>query len=412
MKILYISQYYPPVIAAGARRAYSHIKYLKNKKDVEFTVLSELPTYPTGKLAKGFKSKLIDCRFENGTKIIRVWTVPASRKGLFSRILQYLSFPITAFYAATQFNEKPDIIVLSSPPPLGSVAAIILAKLFRCKFVFDIRDVWPEAGYEIGQISKPIKFLSEIWAKFTYTYTDAFICVSKGIASETRKRNKKNKPIYIIPNGVDLEIFRPLNDEKLRKLYREKLGIYDRTAFIFAGAIGLTGNIENIINASKYIDENKSVIILIGEGIQKEKIIELVNIHHLNNVVKIFDSVEPEVLVKIYNACDVGLANLQPGNFWHWAVPTKIFDYWACGLPVISATIGDSKKIVELSMAGISVEPGNPKQLAEIINLLTNNTQLLKELSLNSRPFVEKNYSRKKLAISFYNIVKQYIYPK
>ncbi|MBK5285216.1 MAG: glycosyltransferase WbuB, partial [Bacteroidia bacterium] len=142
MKILFLTDNFPPEVNAPANRTYEHCREWV-KKGAEVTVITCFPNFPIGKIYEGYRNKFFNCEVIEGIKVIRVWTYITANKGIVRRSLDYFSFGIASFFFG--LFKRCDVIVATSPQFFTAVSAGLLSLLRGKKFVFEVRDLWPES---------------------------------------------------------------------------------------------------------------------------------------------------------------------------------------------------------------------------------------------------------------------------
>mgnify|MGYP001558453135 CR=1 FL=1 len=155
MKILILSQHYWPEIGAASNRITYFARFFAAKGNA-VTVIAPAPNYPEGKLYKGWKNKFFNKTEDEGVEIVRTW-MWLNRGGSFMpRLLHYASFMKTSFFAAL-IAGKPDILIVSSPPLFIGLTGVLLSKIWRVPFVFDVRDIWPESASLVERLHNTTK---------------------------------------------------------------------------------------------------------------------------------------------------------------------------------------------------------------------------------------------------------------
>ena len=142
MKILFLTDNFPPEVNAPASRTFEHCREWV-KLGAEVTVITCFPNFPAGKIYSGYKHRLFQREIIDGIKVIRLWTYVAANKGIVRRSLDYLSFGIISFFVG--LFSKCNVIVATSPQFFTAVSAAAISFLKRKKFVFEVRDLWPES---------------------------------------------------------------------------------------------------------------------------------------------------------------------------------------------------------------------------------------------------------------------------
>jgi len=154
-----------------------------------------------------------------GIKILRVITYLSANKGFLKRTINYLSYMLSALIFSL-FVKKVDIVVSTSPQFFCGMGGLLVARLKRCPWVLEIRDLWPESIISVGALNnrQVIKFLEKL-ANFLYKKANHIIVLTNSFKNHIKNKGISEKLISVIPNGADLERFNPL--PKKNKLLNE-----------------------------------------------------------------------------------------------------------------------------------------------------------------------------------------------
>ena len=410
MKILFVTQYFPPEIGAGAIRVHEMCKeWVAQGHDI--TVLTGFPNYPTGNVPREYKRKiwkLIHIENIDGIRIIHTWLYPTDYRGALVRILNYLSFLISASFTG-MFVHKPDIVLATSPPLLVGLAGYWISFIKRVPFIFDVRDLWPESlviADEINQRNLVFNCLKHL-SKFLYRHSAKVVVVTDGFKKELIDHyNLHGDRIAIIKNGVDLTFFKPnSNNGKTKK----DLGFDQKFVVSYFGSIGISHGVENILACAKCLLDHREILFLIvGEGARKHVCLKLKEDDKLDNV-QIWDNQPREKIPELINASNVFLVSHINAPVFNTFIPSKMFEGMACEIPLLAAVAGDAAEIVNASKAGIVVERENPKDMADAIIRLYENQSYCDELGSNGLEFVRTNFSRQQLANHYLEIIQNTI---
>lgn len=153
MKLLFLTDNFPPEVNAPASRTYAHCKEWVNN-GVDVTVITCAPNFPQGKVYKGYKNKLYQTENMDGIKVIRVWTYITGNEGFIKRTLDYISFSVFAFGAG--LFQKFDLIVATSPQFFTALCGRTLSFWKRRPWVMEVRDLWPESIKTVGVDRKSV----------------------------------------------------------------------------------------------------------------------------------------------------------------------------------------------------------------------------------------------------------------
>jgi glycosyltransferase involved in cell wall biosynthesis len=389
MRILYLTQYYPPEIGAGASRAYEMSMSLAGFGH-SVTVLTEFPSYSSGAIPPKYRGKLFVVERVKGVTVVRVWTYPTDRASMLERLLNYVSFMLMSIVYGLRLGEF-DLIYATTPTPFTGLSAFLISFVKRVKFVYEVRDLWPEYAVELGVLKNPLAVKVGMGiGQFCYSRARLLIPVTQGICSDLVQRGFGQKAV-VVRNGVNTELFRRGSD------LRERLGLEGKFVAVFAGVLGITGAVESLLESARILSgrgHDDICFLFVGGGIRKQRLVQKSKEYGLNNVV--FLEPQPEDRLPFYlNSADVGIATLRDARFARGAIPTKMLTYMACELPVILGIQGEAEEIIRDAQAGIAVEPENPEQLSTAILKLYSDKQLATEMGKRGRAFVVERFSRK-----------------
>ena len=401
MKILLITEYFPPEIGAGSTRAYDHCSQWV-KKGHNVTVITGFPDYPDGIIPQKYKGYKFLIEDIGGIRVIRTYTFPAPNKGFFRRVISFLSFMISSIVQGTTASKKQEILIATSPPFLVGVSGYIISKFKNIPFVFEVRDLWPESAIQLGELKNKfvIKFLQKI-ELYLYHSAKLIVPVAESTINVILKKGIDEKKIVVIKNGVDLEtIPRQLSNksENTKKF-----------VVTYIGTIGLSHALDKVVESAELLKNEDSILFqIIGEGAEKENLSKLIGKLSLNNV-KLINKIEREQLTEYYSKADILLVTLRKLDIFRKVIPSKLFEIMAFGKPILISVDGEARFIVEKARAGLFVQPENPEDLRDKILYLKNHPDLLKEFGKNGRIFVEKNFDRSKLAQKYELILSSII---
>src|SRR5580692_8918034 len=286
MKILYVSQYFPPEMGAPAARADELSRHwVRMGHDV--TVLTGFPNHPTGVVPPEWRSRFRRVRYTeivDGVAVARTWLWPLPNRKAHERIRSYASFCISSALRGLSLS-KPDVVIGTSPQLLVALSAWWLARWKRVPFVFEVRDLWPESLAAVGAgdgNSMLHRTLAKI-AGFLYRNCDRLVVVTPAFEDHLIKywdlpRNK----ISVIENGVETDLFTPVLKTDLRKRWDAE----KKFVVSYIGTMGMAHGLETVITAAaKLRDTNPEILfLLVGEGAEKERIVALAKERSLNNL--------------------------------------------------------------------------------------------------------------------------------
>jgi glycosyltransferase involved in cell wall biosynthesis len=397
MKILYLSQYFPPEVGATQARAYDMATGLI-RAGHQVTVLTEVPNHPEGIIRPEYRGRLFAREILDDIDVIRVWVKTSSVKSISTRLLFYLSYMVSATLAGLILVRGDyDLLYATSPPLFVGGTALALSTLRRLPLVFEVRDLWPESAVALGELHSR-RFIR--WATWLeercYRRARRVVVVTQGIRARLIKRGFPSEKLAFIPNGSDTERFIPQPETALA--LRRQLDLEGRFLVIYAGIHGIAQGLETVLEAAHRMSDSPQIhFLLVGDGPAKSHLLQLKDKLQLTNVTMLQG--QPREIIPVYlSAADVALVPLRKLELFKGALPSKMLDAWACGVPVILGVEGEAREVMEKAQAGIYVEPENPFLLSAAILRLKDNPALRKEYGKNGRDFVIRNYDRRRLA--------------
>ncbi len=388
MSIIFISDNFPPEINAPATRTFEHLSFW-SKSGTSVKVITCFPNFPIGKIYPGYKNKLFSSEIINNIEVFRVWSFIAPNKGVFKRILDYLSFFFTSFIAGLFI--KGDLLIATSPQFFTTFSAFLLSKIKRVPWVFEIRDLWPESIVAVGAIKN--KFIISILEKielYLYHDCDKIIVVTKSFKNHLIERGVSSKKIQYIPNGVIKDNLKP--DKKNSKL-KNQLNIRDQKVFGYVGTHGMAHKLDFIVNQSTFFPNY--TFLFIGEGSEKNKLIKLAKSINATNCI-FFDSVPKDKIREYLSIIDYAIINLKKSDTFKSVIPSKIFESAAMDIPILLGVQGESQSLIEKYNAGECFIPEDSKSFSYALKkILKNNySKGSRELALD---FDRKKLSHKML---------------
>jgi glycosyltransferase involved in cell wall biosynthesis len=398
MKILFLTDNFPPEVNAPATRTYEHCREWV-KQGAEVTVITCAPNFPQGKVYDGYKNKLYQTEMVDGIKVIRVWSYIVANKGFIKRTLDFISFSVTAFLAG--LFVKTDLIIATSPQFFTALAGRVLSRWKRRPWIMEVRDLWPESIKTVGAMNDNLFIKYFEWQEMRcYRSAQKIVVVTDSFKKTLVGRGIDSEKIFVVKNGVDKSVFNPVSkDEELVK----KLGLEGKTVVGYIGTHGMAHKLDFIIQCAKNMEgKNNYHFILMGNGAEKENLKKLHAELGCQNVTML-DSV-PKAEVKRYiSVLDISLINLKKSDLFTTVIPSKIFENAAMAIPILMGVEGEAQEIVESYGAGVCFEPENEKDLNEKLEMLANVDfyNVCKEGCLK----LADDFDRKNLALKMYNII-------
>jgi colanic acid biosynthesis glycosyl transferase WcaI len=391
MRILFMAQCYAPEDVSAAVLITELATDLV-KRGHHVTVVTGAPNYPRGRVFKGYRNGLYKVETLDKVRVVRTWSYISPSKKFWPRLFHYGTYSATAFYGGL-FAGRPDVIVSYSPPlPLG-LSAWLLSRIFRVPWVLQLEDLYPDAAVAAGVMTnrKVINFFLSM-EKFLYHKAEHISVISKNFRQVLLKKGIRNSKIKTIPVWADPDEIYPMQKQNA---FRREHGLEDKFVVMYAGNIGLTSCLEDVLDAAEILRDQKDIqFVMVGEGVKKESLETEVCAKQLTNV--LFLPFQPrEIFSEMLAAADLSLVTLNSSAAFS-SLPSKIFNVMASARPLLAITPPGCEimQIVEESDCGWNVPPQSPEKLAEVILELKKREDRLVQMGQNGRACLEKNYSR------------------
>jgi len=339
-----------------------------------------------------------------GINVVVVGTKYSNKQSYLRRITSFLSFCLLSIYAGLR-TKGVDVIYASSTPLTVGIPAMVIKWAKHIPFVFEVRDQWPEIPIELGIITNRILIKILLWLEKTiYRNCSSIIALSPGQADGIRavltpdSRNRgltEEKPITVIPNSCDIDMFRPDIDGST---IRQRMGWEDKLVLLHTGAMGKVNGLDFVINAAERLKDHSNIMfVLIGDGNQKAFLESRVKKLGLTNV-EILSSVPKRELSDLYAAAGIGLVII--GNFpiIEHNSANKYFDSLSAGKPVLLNYSGWQRKILEDNEAGFGCDLCNLDQFVEKVLHLNSHRQQIEQMGQNARRVAVEKFNRDQLA--------------
>jgi len=400
MKLLFLTDNFPPESNAPASRTYEHCKEWI-QLGMEVTVITCVPNFPYGKTYEGYKNKLYQTEIIDGIKVVRVWTYMTENKGVVKRIFDYMSYAIGAFIAGLFI--KTDLIVATSPQLFTTLGGCALAKVKRKPWIFELRDLWPEGIKDHGAIKKDylLNFLTKM-ELCLYKKATHIVTVTDGLKENLSSRGIDANKIDTVTNGANMELFNPR--EKDMNLLNS-LGLKDKFIIGYIGTHGMAQGLEFIIDSIQNLEDKNIHFLFVGTGAKKEATVKLVKKLSLDNVT-FLDPVKKNEVSRYISIIDVALIPLTKTVIHASLIPSKIFESSAMKKPMLLGVEGEAQQIIEKYNAGVTFEPENKKEFLEALHKISSDIQLYKELEEGCTELANA-FDRKNLANKMFNILEK-----
>jgi colanic acid biosynthesis glycosyl transferase WcaI len=378
----------------------------------EVTVLTGFPNHPTGVVPREYRYKMwrpLLREKPDGVNVVRTWLLPFPNRKAYERMLNYSSFCISSALAGLCLSSS-DVVIASSPQLLVGLSGWWLARCKGSRFVFEVRDLWPESLTAVGMGDRGSilhRSLSRI-AGFLYRNSDHIVVVTRAFKDYLVEHwHVAPGKISVVENGVETNVFSPQSEPTA---LREKLGLGGKFVVSYIGTIGMAHGLETVIEAAALLQNSSPEVsfLIVGEGAEKERIHSLAASRKLSNVV--FVGQQPREAIPAYIlASDACLVPLTRSELFKTVIPSKMLEFMSCARPVILGVEGQAKTILDQAGAGICFTPENATELARAVIYLGARPLLRESLGRNGRSYIIRNFSRERTAQAYVNVLENVV---
>jgi glycosyltransferase involved in cell wall biosynthesis len=415
MRILFLSHYFPPEGNAPATR----VAALTSRwvaAGHEVTVITGVPSVPDGVVYPGYRNRWIpqEEHYE-GVRVIRVGTWIAPNKGTILRIVNYLSFMVSATLRAL-FLKRPDVLIATSPQFFCGWAGVLCRWGYRLRnpfskrprFFLEIRDIWPESIGAVGAMSEGRLFRLLEWLEtHMYAAADHIVTVGDGYRRRLLERGVNAEKISIVMNGVDrdlLEAETPDSDA-LRSQWR----LEGKFVCSYIGTIGMASGLGVFLRAARRLREmgrDDIRLVAVGDGAIREELQAEAELENLGNV--IFTGRRPKSEMPAFLAAtDLCFVHLRKTPLFETVIPSKIFEALGMRRAILIGVDGEARKLVEDSGGGVAIPPEDENALVDALIRFSANRMELEELGETGRQYVLEHFDRDHLALKYLQLLQK-----
>lgn len=402
MHVLYFHQHFTTPAGAGGTRSYEMSQRLIQAGHSVTMVCGSYGSGETGlsdPFVRGKRMGEVD-----GIRVIEFELPYSNQQGLLKRTWTFLKFALRSMLVA--LTTKYDLAFATSTPLTAGIPGIAAKWLRRKRFVFEVRDLWPELPREMGVIKSPLVLWGmSVLEWVSYRSADRCIGLAPGIVDGIARRGVDPSRITSIPNGCDLELF---GGSEIVPWRPEGVRDSDLLA-VFTGTHGVANGLNAVLDAAKELSNRRCEdikLVLIGDGKLKSELVQRATKLKLNNVV-FHEPVDKRRLSGLLSSADIGmqiLANIPA--FYRGTSPNKFFDYLAAGLPVLNNYPGWLADLIKANECGIAVPPDSPTAFADALQELAADNQQRMIMGGKARLLGEKMFSRDELGAKFVDFLQ------
>jgi glycosyltransferase involved in cell wall biosynthesis len=407
MRILLIHQYFLEMDDAGGSR-WNEMSKMWAKAGHEVVVLAGM-MHPNGSEKRlEYKGKRFVEKKQGQVKVYRCHVSESYNKNFAGRLWGYFSFMFSSMWAGVfKTKGKFEVVVVTSPPLFVGFSGYIISRIKRIPFVFEVRDLWPESAIDTGVLTNKLIIKMAYWFE-NFIYKNAkLINVLTPAFYKTLKDLKKVpvEKLIMIPNASDFTLSEDLLENFDRDTFRKEMDLQGKFVITYVGAHGVANHLQQIVEAGKILEDTPVLFLLIGQGMEKEKLKKMALEMQVKNV-RFIDAVPKKEVFKYILASEMGASVLKKVDTFKTVYSNKTFDYMSCKTPVLMAIDGVSRKLVEEAGCGIYIEPENTEEYNQHIRAYINDPDRLRREGNNGYNYAKKNFDRNVLAKKYLEEIK------
>ena len=389
MRILYIHQYFNTRSGAGSTRSYEFARrWVKSGHEVILITAARDSAVQT----RVFRRTI------EGIQVFYVHVPYSNYMSFQRRLVAFFTFMVWATWIGIRHLAQIDVVYATSTPLTVGIPGYLLSVWKRVPFVFEIRDLWPEAPVQLGVLRNPLAIALARWLeRFLYRAAAHIVTLSPGMLEAVAKTGVPRSKLSVIPNCADLDLFRP---EKAPRELTAKYCAEGKFVSVYTGAMGVANGLSVILEAAKTLAERGQHDIrffLVGDGGQRPALEEQITRDALANV-RLLPRMPKSELATFMTLSDLCLVIFARHRVLQTCSPNKLFDALALGRPVLINFGGWMQELLKEHNAGIAVPSNDPHEIADAIIKLRSQPDLVAEMGRNARALAEREFDRVKLS--------------
>ena len=393
--LLYIHQYFKTPSEPGGTRSYWISQELIDD-GYNVTMLT----------ARNDQKKFLMREYIDGIRVVYIRVRYKQSYNLLFRLFSFVAFMLVALSWSLKHRREFDIVFGTSTPLTIGVLCLILRKCASIRYVFEVRDLWPEVPIQMGAIkNKLIIELLKYLEKAIYENAEQVIALSPGMLEGVNHSSNKVEAV-LVPNMAKPGEFYP------RSMDINVLSNYgidrDKINLIYFGAIGQTNGMLDFLIHVKVMNLGQLHCYIVGTGSEKDSLREFIAANGLKNV-KLIDPLPMKELSELVNCMDISLVSFADVPILATNSPNKLFDSLSAGLPILVNSPGWTKDLVEQYNCGFYYSYHDTLSLKNILSNIDKNSLAFKQQSLNSRELSKDVFDRKRLCRKVVNVIDQYV---
>ncbi|TPV96608.1 MAG: glycosyltransferase family 4 protein [Myxococcales bacterium FL481] len=412
MRITFLTHYYPPEGNAPASRVHAMCRRWVEAGH-EVTVLTCAPNVPDGVVYTGYRNRWYSREVCDGVQVIRGWIYIAANRGLVRRIASFLSYFVMAVWRSLRL-PKPDVVVATTPQFFCGWAGVWAARWWRCKFVLEVRDLWPESIVAVtdperwrGGLRGAVLRYLEWLERRMYQAADHIVTVGDGYRQRLLDKGVDTRRLTVVTNGVESQLFVPRAPDRT---LRAQAGAADDQFLVgYVGTVGMAHGLEVVLDAARLArdrGQRKLRFLVVGDGAQRATLEADLARDDPGNVRFVGRRPKSE-MPRWLASVDACLVHLRPTQLFQTVLPSKMFEALAMERPVILGVDGYAAKLLRALQGGVVVRPGSAEELVTAAAAWAEDLDHARSVGRRGRQAVLRGYDLDHLAGRYEQLLLQ-----
>jgi len=413
MRILLLHQYFLEDDDPGGSR-WNEMTKVWADQGHEITVLGGMMHANGLEKRSEYKGKYFVRKQQGKVNVLRCHVSESYNSGFLGRLWGYFSFMFSSLWGGLfKTKGKFDVVIVTSPPLFVGASGYLISLFKRIPFVFEIRDLWPESAIDTGVLTNKFIIKMAYWFE-NFIYKRAKLINVLTPAFYNTLRDKKKVPeskLIMIPNASDFSLSEKLLESFDREAFRNENDLDGKFVITYVGAHGVANHLQQVLDAGKALEDTNVLFLLIGQGMEKERLKKMAADMNVTNV-RFIDSVPKAEVFKYILASEMGASILKRVDTFKTVYSNKTFDYMSCKTPILMAIDGVSRELVETAEAGVYVEPENTSEYNRIIREYLAEPERLRIEGENGYRYAKENFDRGILADRYIKHIEEVLSSK
>ena len=367
------------------------------KRGYKVTVLTGIPNYPQGKFYDGYGLRKKRKETWNGIDIIRIPVIPRGKNAI-GMILNYFSFPVSGFFWNLFSKIKADYVFMFETSPMTQcVIGVWYAKKHKVPLYLYAQDLWPENVEIVTGITNPfvIRPIDKMVDYIYHNCNEIFVTSPSFVRAVCdRKKRVPESKVHYWPQYAE-DFYRPMEKKNVPEIPET-----DAFKIIFTGNVGYAQGLDILPRTAAILQEHKKNVLfcIVGDGRYLEEFKKEIGKRQVQEMFCLIGRKSAERIPELLSACDVAFLSFMETKLFEMTIPAKLQSYMACGMPVIAAASGETKRVIEEAKCGWCSPSGDEKALAKLFEkVMVCSEDYMSTMKNNSKEYFQTNFGKHEL---------------